>query len=141
VLKTLLRMIQVALLVLVPRAAAAEELLSADEAYAMARSGRLTIIDVRTPQEWRETGTPEGAVRANFQAGTEAFVAAVTAALDGDRTKPLAVICRSGNRSAQARQTLRAAGFTQVHDIGEGMSGGPRGPGWLRRGLPVTPDR
>ena len=61
----------------------AEDLLAADEAYAMAQSGRLTIIDVRSPQEWQETGTPEGAVRANFQAGTEAFVTAVTAALDG----------------------------------------------------------
>jgi rhodanese-related sulfurtransferase len=139
--KALLGLLPALVLGLSPGAKAAEDLLPADRALEMAREGKITLIDVRTPQEWRESGIPEGAGRVNIQAARSAedFATAVAAVVGGDRTKPVAVICRSGNRSAMARQALLSAGFTQVYDIGEGMSGGPRGPGWLRRGLPVAP--
>lgn len=36
----------------------------------------------------------------------------------GPKDGPVVVYCRSGARSAQAAATLRAAGFTAVHDLG-----------------------
>lgn len=35
-------------------------------------------------------------------------------------------------------ERLRAAGFTQIIDVPEGMLGSGAGPGWLKRGLPVV---
>ena len=119
---------------------AADGVIRADEAFAAARRGEVLIIDVRTPAEWRQTGIPEGAKAADVSsaAGIEAFAVAVTRVVGGDLGKPVALICRSGNRSTQAAETLRAHGFSNVLNIKEGMSGSGDGPGWLRRGLPVV---
>ncbi|MEI6558735.1 MAG: rhodanese-like domain-containing protein [Rhodospirillaceae bacterium] len=121
-------------------ATAADGLIAADDALAAARRGDLLIIDVRTPAEWRQTGIAEPAKTADFSGpgGIAAFVAQVAAITGGDLARPIAVICRSGNRSARAAAALRANGFTAVSDIGEGMAGGSHGPGWLARSLPVT---
>lgn len=119
------------------QAAAAEGQIQADEAYTMVKRGELLIIDVRTSGEWRGTGIPEGARMAEY--GSPTFLAAVTGAVSSDRTRAIAVICRSGNRSALARRALEANGFTHVLDIREGMLGSSFGPGWLKRGLPITP--
>ncbi len=114
-------------------AAAGDGDIAADEAYAASKRGELLIVDVRTPTEWRETGIPEGAKTAEF--GSSAFVATVSAVVGPDNAKPIAVICRSGNRSTKAAAILSAAGFTNVLNIREGMAGSGAGPGWLRRGL------
>lgn len=37
---------------------------------------------------------------------------------DVSKDSPIAVYCRSGNRSAQAKQLLADAGFTNVQDLG-----------------------
>lgn len=116
---------------------AAEGQIAADEAYTMVKRGELLIIDVRTSGEWADTGIPESAKTAEY--GSPTFIAAVTEAVSSDRTRPIAVICRSGNRSARARSTLVANGFTHVLDIREGMSGSSFGPGWIKRGLPTSP--
>jgi rhodanese-related sulfurtransferase len=117
--------------------------LTPDEARAMAERGELTIIDVRLPVEWERTGVPEGAVAIALQDQTLQprgdFVADVLAALANDPTRPIALICARGHRSAFAQQLLVESGFTQVHDISEGMLGGEYGPGWLARGLPTEP--
>ncbi len=46
----------------------------------------------------------------------------------------MALICRTGHRSAQMQQTLAARGFTLVYSVADGMAGA----GWIKRGLPVT---
>ncbi|MEI7606066.1 MAG: rhodanese-like domain-containing protein [Rhodospirillaceae bacterium] len=124
-------------------ATAADGLIAADEAYAAAKRGELLIIDVRTPSEWRDTGIPEGAKTADFNSplGLKAFIDAVTEAVASDKARPIAVICRSGNRSTRAKIALEANGFTHVLNIREGMSGSGAGPGWLGRSLPVAPCR
>ena len=113
--------------------------LSAPDAYAQAQAGKLTLIDVRTPDEWRKTGVARGALRidmANAQ-GEAGFVRQVEAALDGNRHAPIGLIGLAGNRAAHAQEVLRGSGFTQVYNIQEGMLGGSAGPGWLARKLPV----
>jgi len=124
-------------------APAGETVLSPARARADIAAGRRILVDVRTPEEWRETGLPSGARRLDYRnrRDDDAFVAAFTALVGGDPAQPVAVICRSGRRSAEVRALLAAHGFRDVADVSEGVMGGPAGPGWLSRGLPLTPCR
>lgn len=122
-----------------PAASASPAEITPTDARAGANAGNLTLIDVRTPREWRETGVAAGAVRIDMQhpGGAEGFAKAVLERVGGDRDAPIAFICRSGSRSGQVQRFLAAQGFTQVQSVSEGMSGSSAGPGWIRRGLPV----
>jgi len=113
--------------------------LTAPEAYAQAQAGKLTLIDVRTSDEWRQTGVPKGALHINMASanGEAGFIRQVEAALGGNRHAPIGLIGLAGNRAANAQQVLREAGFSQVYNIKEGMRGGSAGPGWIARKLPV----
>jgi len=115
--------------------------LSAPDAHRGATTGALTLIDIRTPGEWRQTGVAQGAKRIDMRqpGGPKAFVAAVEQAVGGDKDAPVALICRTGNRSGVMQGALQEAGFTRVYNVREGMMGSAAGPGWLRRGLPVEP--
>jgi rhodanese-related sulfurtransferase len=119
------------------------EVLTPDEAKGLAERGELTIVDIRLPAEWAQTGVPEGALAIALQDASQqpraGFVADVLRALGDDSDKPIALICARGHRSAYAQQLLTQAGLTQVHDISEGMLGGEYGPGWLQRRLPTEP--
>lgn len=123
---------------LVP-AAAAQSILSAPDAWDAAKSGKLTIIDVRHPNEWRQTGIPKGAKTISYHdpGGEAAFIAKVTAAVKGNKAARIGVICATGGRSGRVYGWLTRAGFTNVVDIQEGMVGRSASrPGWLRRNLP-----
>jgi rhodanese-related sulfurtransferase len=117
------------------------EVLTPDEARSMAERGELTIIDVRLPVEWERTGVPQAALAISLQDQTlqprADFALDVLEALGNDPTKPIALICASGHRSAVAQQLLLQSGFSRVHDISEGVVGGEYGPGWLARALPT----
>jgi rhodanese-related sulfurtransferase len=100
----------------------------------------MTLIDVRSPQEWRETGVPEGAwtVTIHGPQGMAGFVADATKVVGGKKDQPIALICARGWRSWRAGNALRDAGFTNIINVREGMLGNPLdGPGWLDRKLPV----
>lgn len=113
--------------------------LAAPEAYAQAQAGKLTLIDIRRPDEWRQTGVAKDALQINMAhpQGMAGFVQQVTAELGPDRNAPIGLICRTGSRTTQMQQVLREAGFTQVYNIKEGMAGSAAGPGWIARGLPL----
>ncbi|MEW6120370.1 MAG: rhodanese-like domain-containing protein [Pseudomonadota bacterium] len=113
--------------------------IDAPAAFAQSQSGALTLIDIRRPDEWKQTGVAKGALEINMAhpQGTAGFVKQVEAELRGDRTAPIALICRTGNRTTQMQQALVEAGFTNVVNVKEGMAGSGAGPGWLARGLPV----
>ena len=113
--------------------------LSAPDAYAQAQAGKLTLIDIRRPDEWRQTGVAQGAIRVNMlhPQGPQGFVRQVLAEVDGNMDAPIGLICRTGNRTPHMQKVLQEAGFTQVINIKEGMVGSAAGPGWLARGLPV----
>jgi rhodanese-related sulfurtransferase len=99
---------------------------------------KATLVDVREPAEWAETGVPKGA--AMISVSRPDFVEAVTAKVGGNKSKPVALICRSGNRSVKAAEALTAAGFTNVTNIGDGMLGRAFvGKGWLAANLPTSP--
>jgi rhodanese-related sulfurtransferase len=123
-------------------ASAAEKRITADTAYDRLSKGQLTLIDIRSPEEWRESGVPAGALAITMHdpGGKAAFAKAILRAVGGDKTKPIALICAVGRRSRWAQGFLANQGHVQVQDVSEGMFGrGKHLPGWVRRGLPVKP--
>ncbi len=113
--------------------------LTASEAAAAASAGKITLVDIRTPPEWKETGVAKGAKLINMlhPQGAPGFTKALLDQVKGDRNAPIALICRTGNRTTQVQRYLQSQGFTQVYNVKEGMAGSGAGPGWLKRGLPV----
>jgi rhodanese-related sulfurtransferase len=129
---------------LLPATADGPVVIEAPQALAAATAGEITLIDVRSPAEWRATGLPRGAksVTIHDPRGLDGFVAAATRAVGGKKDQPVALICATGRRSSRAADALREAGFTSVLNVREGMQGNSvDGPGWLSRNLPVEPCR
>lgn len=110
--------------------------LSAPEAHAAAVAGRITLIDIRRPDEWARTGVGEGATPLDMRRPD--FTEALRAEMAGREDIPVALICARGVRSARLSARLAGAGFTTILDVPEGMLGSGAGPGWLKRGLPVV---
>lgn len=121
-------------LVLSTHVATAGEILDAKAADAKARAGEIVLIDIRTPEEWLQTGVPASAHAITMHQPAPAFLAQVDKALGGDKSKPLALICRTGNRSGSIAPQLEKLGY-KIIDVSEGMAGSRKGPGWLRQGL------
>lgn len=94
-----------------------------------ATRGATTLIDVREANEWDETGLPAGARGVSLSCPN--FIDGVLREAGGDKSKPVAVICRSGARSTKAAAMLSAAGFTNVTNVNDGMMG------WAKAGLPT----
>lgn len=110
---------------------------SVSEAYDLASAGHILLIDIRRPDEWRDTGLPQGALPIDMR--SDDFTAALIKAAGTDMTKPIALICARGVRSARLANRLSQAGFINVVDVPEGMLGSSAGPGWLAANLPVEP--
>jgi rhodanese-related sulfurtransferase len=121
------------------RLALADPDMAAPDAAAAAAAGKITLIDIRTPPEWKETGIAKGAKLLNMQhpQGAPGFTNALLEQVNGDKSAPIALICRTGNRTTQVQRYLQSVGFTQVYNVKEGMAGSAAGPGWIKRGLPV----
>ena len=63
------------------------------------------IVDIRTPSEWQDTGIIAGAKTITFDPSQkEAFFGELSKAVD--IKKPIALICRSGRRSAAAAAAI-----------------------------------
>lgn len=87
------------------------------------------LVDVREPVEWESTGVP-----------SEAFLIPLgdigrRAPAELAKDKPVYVICRSGNRSRAASETLIGLGYTEVYNVEGGILA------WIEAGLPVEPYR
>jgi len=75
----------------------------------------LVVLDVRTAEEFA-AGHLADAVNLDYYAvGFADELAAL------DRDLPYLLYCRTGNRSAQVREMMRGLGFTEVHDLGDGI--------------------
>lgn len=75
----------------------------------------ITVLDVRTPMEFAQ-GHIDRAVNIDFQGSN--FEKEV---LDLDKDAPIAVYCRSGNRSSQAVKVMEKLGFTNLYDMDGGV--------------------
>jgi len=106
-------------------------LLSVEEAHSQAAEGKITLVDIRTPNEWQSTGTPEHAVMLQYQ--REDFIEEILNKSKANPDKPIALICRSGGRSTRAAKALEDAGLNNLYNVKEGAQG------WLAKELPMSP--
>ena len=114
---------------------AAETVITAPDAYVAAKAGNIILVDIRTPEEWAQTGIGEGAIALDMT--EKSFVDSLVKLRAVHPDKPIAFICRTGNRSGYVFGALNQQGFPNLLDVSEGMAGGPNGKGWGPRGLPT----
>ncbi len=87
--------------------------LTVDEVVTLWKSNtNIILIDVRTPDEIKETGSIEGATNIDFKAPD--FKENVSSL---DKSKEYIIFCRSGNRSGQASQIMADLGFTNINNL------------------------
>ena len=108
------------------QAPASPERVDANGFSSVVGSPGVTIIDVRTPQEFAE-GHIEGAVNYNVE-GPD-FMSQITAL---DPAGTYAVYCRSGNRSQVAVAAMADNGINGIYELESGITG------WQGAGLPVV---
>jgi rhodanese-related sulfurtransferase len=111
--------------------------LTVREAYDGAKAGTLVLVDIRTPEEWADTGVPQGAIRLDMTGS--AFEVRLAALRLENPGKPIALICRTGSRTSTLQRKLAGRGWRELVDVRGGMLGNPEDRGWLAEGLPVTP--
>ncbi|MFA5556564.1 MAG: rhodanese-like domain-containing protein [Flavobacteriaceae bacterium] len=84
--------------------------------YEQVTSGnKVTVIDVRTPQEYQD-GHIKNAQNINVQSAD--FKAKME---NFDKDKPIYIYCRSGARSAKAGKILEDMGFKEIYDLKGGI--------------------
>ena len=91
----------------------------------LCKAGRIDLIDVRTPVEFRQ-------MHVEHARNVPLDPAAVVQGRNGRRDEPLYVICRSGSRGRQACEKFLAAGFTNVVNVEGGTLA------CVEAGLPVV---
>jgi rhodanese-related sulfurtransferase len=72
------------------------------------------ILDVRQPEEWNELHVPDSTLVPLDQLASRIN--------ELPKDKEIVIVCRSGNRSAQARDLLLGEGFTQVTNMAGGLT-------------------
>jgi len=110
--------------------------LSVREAHEAAKAGKLVLVDIRTPEEWADTGVPEGAIKLDMTGS--AFEVRLAALKLDHPGKPIALICRTGNRTSTVQKKLAGRGWTNLIDVRGGLLGNPKDRGWLSENLPVV---
>lgn len=106
------------------------------------------LVDCRSETEFMYVGHPVGAEHLAWQDGPDweidpRFAERMKRLVGGSLDRPIALICRSGQRSLHAGACLETAGFTAVINVLEGFEGpldeahhrGTLG-GWRHAGLP-----
>ena len=112
------------------------EIWSARQAHDALLADDARTIDVRSREEWRNTGVGTGIWPISMHEDLFADRLFAAKAVAGGRT--VGLICATGGRSAPVLLALRRAGYPGYADISEGMLGAKAGPGWIAAGLPVV---
>ncbi|QDV61888.1 rhodanese-like domain-containing protein [Crateriforma conspicua] len=102
--------------------------ISVDRMAQLSNESDVELIDVRTPVEFREVHA-QGAKNVPLES---LDAAAFLRSRNGSAGQPLYVICRSGNRAAQACKKFADAGLEDVVNVEGGTSA------WDAAGLPVV---
>ena len=109
---------------------------SVRQAHTALQEDRIRLLDIRSPKEWRKTGVAQGAWPVSMH--DIRFTTRLGTARELAESRPIALICATGNRSGLVTRALRMAGDDDLIDISEGMLGSRAGQGWIRSGLPVV---
>jgi len=107
------------------------------------------FIDCRSEMEYLFVGHPVGALHVAWNDGPDwdvnpHFVGQVRKLAGTDHaTRPIVLICRSGNRSREAGETLERAGLRTIYNVAHGFEGElndkhhrSAATGWRHDGLP-----
>lgn len=105
------------------------------EAHELAMRGEVALIDVRSPQEWEQTGIGDTAQPVSMH--LPGFLKKIRKIVKGNKTHPIALMCATGMRSARMQRELTKLGYTNVIDVSGGMMGNDKSRGWLEIGLPI----
>ncbi|MBB2926733.1 rhodanese-like domain-containing protein [Paraburkholderia silvatlantica] len=120
------------------------------QAWALHQAGEAVLVDVRTSEERKFVGHVPDTLHVAWATGTSLtrnprFVRELEAKTG--KAAAVLLLCRSGNRSAQAAEAAAKAGFVHVFNVAEGFEGelddaGRRGlrNGWRFHGLPWVQD-
>ncbi len=87
------------------------------------------FVDVRMEIESMYVGRPPGVHMIawyeypDLTPDPARFVAEVEREANGNKTRPVVLLCRSGKRTLDAGQALEAAGFTEVINVLHGFEG------------------
>ena len=87
------------------------------------------FIDVRMEIESLYVGRPPGVINIPWYEYPElrpdpaAFVVAVGRETQGDKARPIVLLCRSGKRTLDAGLALSHAGYTEVYNVLHGFEG------------------
>ncbi|MEO9826177.1 MAG: rhodanese-like domain-containing protein [Paracoccaceae bacterium] len=130
-------LISIALIAMTLSASAEPPILSAPEAKTRMDAGEMILLDIRTEQEWRDTGVAKGAWPVSMH--TQDFGARLQAILAVYPPEQIGLICAVGGRTGHVTQVLERNGIAGIIDVSEGMMGNERGAGWVARGLDVVP--
>ncbi len=117
-------------------AVAETAIVSAPAAFEAMQAEDLILIDIRTPEEWAETGVAQGALALTMH--SRDFGAKLTALFAAQPNATFGLICATGGRTSYVTSVLEKNGITGVVDVSEGMLGNSLGAGWVARGLPVV---
>ncbi len=100
--------------------------ISVDSAYQLVNSdGALTILDVRTKSEYSSNHL-KSAININFY--DDSFKSTLNRL---EKTNPILVYCRSGNRSGQAMEIMKNLAFNDVYNMQGGIIE------WINKKYPV----
>ena len=94
----------------------AVQLISSDEANALLAIEEVQLIDVRSATEFSVGHIPNSQ---NIDVLSPSFDEDIKLL---DKSKPVMVYCKSGNRSAKCSKKLQAAGFVKIYDLEGGFS-------------------
>ena len=104
--------------------------LSTKEAFDMLAQHRdMTIIDVRTPEEFRQ-GHIDGALNLDVQ--SHDFASRLSEIPSEVRGSRVFIYCRSGRRSSVAARIMKSVGFTDLVELEAGIIS------WVEEGYPIT---
>lgn len=117
-------------------ASAQTPILTAPEAAQRTSTGGIVLLDIRSPEEWKETGLAQGAWPISMH--TPDFPKQLQSVLANYRPDQIGLICATGGRSSYVAEILEKNGISGVADVSEGMFGNGTAKGWIARGLPVV---
>ncbi len=138
--KTLTRPLALLLLLLSSGLVLATELqnLTVEQVEALQKQGKALIIDVRTPEEWNQTGIIPGSKPLQFfdkkgNALTQSWLSQFDK-LRQSPDQPVVLVCRSGHRSGLVGNFLtKKLGLDNIKHLSTGISS------WIKARKPLQP--
>jgi rhodanese-related sulfurtransferase len=124
-----------AVIAIVGPVAAESGIMTAPQAQKAVKNKEVLLIDVRSPEEWKQTGIAPGSHPISIH--QEGFLVKLNKLMGGDKSRKVAFICATGSRSGAVQKELLKRGYSNVISVAEGMLGGRNGKGWIPRGMPV----